>query len=419
MSLHVAVIVLTLGVVGPPASQPAVAVPNLVETCAGGIDLDLRTREVRCHMPTSPGPASPLAERQPLNPSLPPAWPLRQRNTPAPVVKQRAHPRTRPAVTRPQPPAPTRNLVLTAAPLPGQPIPVSTPAPIVSRIPQPAQLTAHAPGLPPDPAPKMPQPRPTTRYVRTTMAEVCHNISWDARIFSGGIASDDCYFVDVYHAPPAALADYHDCRYHGARNNCHIGYEFGIVETRGNDGRRRAVCTANCQRLYDDLQDLQNKEALYKIIGLATADPAFVESAATDLGAAAEELGPGNAATLDLIRAADQGIEASLQRVSDIIDNPTVLDGMTPTEVREVVGSTPSGWREETLGRGSQAGNGWVLREYGPKDAPTGRVIRWHPGGGHHGDDPYWRVSSPGKGKSDIIPAGYDSSYDSRELVAP
>jgi hypothetical protein len=37
-------------------------------------------------------------------------------------------------------------------------------------------------------------------------------------------------------------------------------------------------------------------------------------------------------------------------------------------------------------------GQGWLLREYTPARHPTGRTIRWHPGGGHHGPDPYWRV---------------------------
>lgn len=34
-----------------------------------------------------------------------------------------------------------------------------------------------------------------------------------------------------------------------------------------------------------------------------------------------------------------------------------------------------------------------ILREYGIKE-PTGRMIQWHPGGGHHGVNPYWKVSS-------------------------
>lgn len=34
----------------------------------------------------------------------------------------------------------------------------------------------------------------------------------------------------------------------------------------------------------------------------------------------------------------------------------------------------------------------WVLREYTAGGEPTGRMLRWHPGGGRHGRDPYWRV---------------------------
>ena len=50
------------------------------------------------------------------------------------------------------------------------------------------------------------------------------------------------------------------------------------------------------------------------------------------------------------------------------------------------------GWQVEKLGRGSQAGRGWVFRQHTPAGNPTGQQLRWHPGGGHHGPDPYWRV---------------------------
>jgi hypothetical protein len=70
--------------------------------------------------------------------------------------------------------------------------------------------------------------------------------------------------------------------------------------------------------------------------------------------------------------------------------------------VEGLLGDSP-GWRVATLGRGSHQGQGWVLREYDDAGNPTGRVIRWHPGGGQHGPDPYWRVSSPTGGKSGII----------------
>jgi hypothetical protein len=80
---------------------------------------------------------------------------------------------------------------------------------------------------------------------------------------------------------------------------------------------------------------------------------------------------------------------------------PELLSGLDPKAVAEKFRWDES-WREETLSRGAHAGQGWVLREYS-SGAPTGRVIRWHPGGGHHGDKPYWRVSGPSAGKSGIV----------------
>jgi len=95
----------------------------------------------------------------------------------------------------------------------------------------------------------------------------------------------------------------------------------------------------------------------------------------------------------DLRRAADDTVSAiEIESIDDVIANPHVLSGRNPAEVAEVIGDTP-GWRTETLGRGSHQGQGWVLREYTPDGQPTGRMIRWHPGGGHHGADPYWRVT--------------------------
>jgi len=66
------------------------------------------------------------------------------------------------------------------------------------------------------------------------------------------------------------------------------------------------------------------------------------------------------------------------------------------------------GWQIEKLGQGSHAGQGWVLREYTPAGNPTGRMLRWHPGGGRHGPSPYWRVTGGPAGKSEIIPGGQE-----------
>ena len=91
-----------------------------------------------------------------------------------------------------------------------------------------------------------------------------------------------------------------------------------------------------------------------------------------------------------------------ISSVGDVLSNPKVLRGKTPAQVETTIGKTP-GWKVESLGKGSRAGEGWVLREYTPQGNPTGRMIRWHPGGGHHGPEPYWRVTSGEGGKSDII----------------
>jgi hypothetical protein len=93
-----------------------------------------------------------------------------------------------------------------------------------------------------------------------------------------------------------------------------------------------------------------------------------------------------------------------LKSIADVMENPEVLRGKTVATVPAIIKEVP-GWREETLGKGSRQGQGWVLREYGATDMPTGRMIRWHPGGGHHGPNPYWRVNTH-QTKSSIIPAG-------------
>jgi len=51
-------------------------------------------------------------------------------------------------------------------------------------------------------------------------------------------------------------------------------------------------------------------------------------------------------------------------------------------------------WEAGTIGRGSQAGKGWTLRQRAISGEYTDQYLQWHPGGGHHGVDPYWKISS-------------------------
>lgn len=82
--------------------------------------------------------------------------------------------------------------------------------------------------------------------------------------------------------------------------------------------------------------------------------------------------------------------------------NPNLLKGKSPLQVEGILGKTP-GWRIETLGQGSQKGNRWVLHQNNAKGNPTGPQLRWHPGGGHHGPTPYWRVVGPNGDLGGII----------------
>ncbi len=91
-----------------------------------------------------------------------------------------------------------------------------------------------------------------------------------------------------------------------------------------------------------------------------------------------------------------------LGSVDDVMANPSLLKGRHPALVEDILRGTP-GWQVERLGRGSQAGNGWVFRQYTQAGNPTGQQLRWHPGGGHHGPDPYWRVIGPNGDLGGII----------------
>ena len=95
-------------------------------------------------------------------------------------------------------------------------------------------------------------------------------------------------------------------------------------------------------------------------------------------------------------------VGAVLESIDDVYANPQLLSGQHPVMVESMLRGTP-GWRIETLGRGSHAGQGWVFRQYTGAGNPTGLQLRWHPGGGHHGPAPYWRVVGPNGDLGGII----------------
>lgn len=102
------------------------------------------------------------------------------------------------------------------------------------------------------------------------------------------------------------------------------------------------------------------------------------------------------AASASLGMRAQAGALGSVRSIDDVLAAPSVLrGGMTPERLMSQLGSLPQAWRVEVLGKGGSKGQGFLLREYhlgSERMEPTGRMIRWHPGGGHHGEGPYWRV---------------------------
>ena len=91
--------------------------------------------------------------------------------------------------------------------------------------------------------------------------------------------------------------------------------------------------------------------------------------------------------------------------LDDILQNPKLLKGdrfadvyATPDELEDVIRQAQAaGWRRERLGRGRHKGQGLMLREVKGGNI-TGRTAEWHPGGGHHGPYPYWKISSGERG---------------------
>ena len=82
--------------------------------------------------------------------------------------------------------------------------------------------------------------------------------------------------------------------------------------------------------------------------------------------------------------------------IDDVFADPAILNDKVPTDpdVQSLIDDARSrGWQVTTLRQGTHRGQGLKLTQmFGRKRGD--RLILWHPGGGHHGPDPYWKVSS-------------------------
>ncbi len=83
-----------------------------------------------------------------------------------------------------------------------------------------------------------------------------------------------------------------------------------------------------------------------------------------------------------------------ISTLDDVVANPSLLRGKAPGQLVEAFENS-SNWVTTPLRHGSREGDGIVFREMNARGTDfTGRMIQWHPGGGHHGPNPYWKVSS-------------------------
>lgn len=89
--------------------------------------------------------------------------------------------------------------------------------------------------------------------------------------------------------------------------------------------------------------------------------------------------------------------------MGDIFENPEVLEQMTMGELEAL--AREEGWLVDTMRRRTHLGQGLTLREWNStRTGFTDRLIQVHPGGGHHGPEPYWKVSSAKTGTVRIGP---------------
>ncbi len=100
--------------------------------------------------------------------------------------------------------------------------------------------------------------------------------------------------------------------------------------------------------------------------------------------------------------------------MQDILNNPYIIQNMDPMKVANI--ARQEGWIVNigTLKQSQHDSFGvqmWKPNATGRGSGVTGEYVQWHEGGGFHGPDPYWKVSS-GKGGT----VRFDSLYQSPKI---
>ncbi len=84
-------------------------------------------------------------------------------------------------------------------------------------------------------------------------------------------------------------------------------------------------------------------------------------------------------------------------KIDEIFRDPKTLTNTNPALIKRLA-QMEGNWFIGNLAKGSHAGQGLIIKD------GKNKLIQWHPGGGHHGADPYWKVSSSLAGKIRIGP---------------
>lgn len=87
-----------------------------------------------------------------------------------------------------------------------------------------------------------------------------------------------------------------------------------------------------------------------------------------------------------------QILPAFLSRVNwkKYVNNPSKIKNVDPAKIQKI--AAKEGLNTGALSQGSHAGQGFKVTWGGD------RLMQFHPGGGHHGPNSYWKISSGASG---------------------